>query len=316
MSATVSPLRRSLLSFTNTFEPRPVTIIYVIGVIVWAAATFILGYKTGEEQISYAVFEAFGSAWQDAFLWGLAAVAIASIVYCIIQKKNFLAVLINSLIYVSPFALFLLGTWTLDLFYDRHFATVETTRLFGPIFMLFYLIGILYMTWRLPKGREEVLPAFMLPTMTVALLILGLTAFRVFTSTDYVYRDAFMVTVDNISKSGDTTLVDGVLTIKKAGAYLFTVVGNEMELSFEEASNLPSIKWTGEVTKPSAEGDYPFHMVIPKSAGTVTIEEPTEENYMYLPPHGPRAYLQVNLAEQDGKPTTFVKSLPIWLEEY
>ncbi|MFV0415205.1 MAG: hypothetical protein ACK5NG_02435 [Chthoniobacterales bacterium] len=321
MNASVSPVRRSLLSFTNTFEPKPITIIYIFGVIVWAAMTFILGYKPDETQVSYAVFEAFGSAWQKAFLWSLAAVAVASAFYCVIRKKNIMMVLIASLIYVSPFALFLLGVWTMDAIYYRHFATVETTRLFGPIFMLFYLIGIIYMTWRIPKGREEALPAFMLPTMTVTLLILGLTAFRLFTSTDYIYWNAFNIMVNEINRQDDTTQVQGVLTINKAGEYSFLVVGGEIDLTYDDQAATPTIAWVEGNVTPSTTGDHSFEIVIPKNKlqeqqARVTDPALAAEPYTDIPPYNPEAYLQVSIVGEDGKPNTFIKSLPIWTEEY
>lgn len=316
MSESTVTLRRPLLVFTNAFEPKPVTVIYALGLIVWVAATLILGLRPGESEWSYAVLEAFATAWQTAFGWGVAVVALASLVYCLKQKRGLLAVLVNAMIFSSPFALFLLGTWTLDAFYNQHPATVETVKLFGPILMLFYGIGIFYMGWRTPGGREAALPAFMLSTATAVVLVLGLTAFKLFTSTEYIYRNAFDVLVETVDRQGGTARVQGILSINKEGPYVFTAVGNDFDIHPEEFPKPLVIEWIGKSAAPSEVGDHAFRITVPDQKPAAAQADPASGEYAELFAYGPELYLQVSLPPGEGKSGQFLKGIPIWLQEF
>lgn len=316
MSESPATLRRPLLIFTDAFEPRPVVAIYALGVVVWVAATLLIGLRPGESQLSYAVLEAFASAWQTAFGWGVATVALASLVYCLTQKKSLLAVLVNAMIFSAPFALFLLGTWSLDAFYHQHPATVETTKLFGPILMLFYVIGIAYMGWRTPGGREAALPAFMLSTATAVVLVLGLTGFKLFTSTEYIYRHAFDVLIETVDMEGQTARVQGILSINKEGSYVFSAVGNDFEVHPEEFPKPLTIEWVGKTSAPTEVGEHAFRITVPNVKPAAALNEPAGESAYDAFAYGPELYLQVSLPPSEGKSGEFLKGIPIWLREF
>jgi len=316
MSEPSATLRRPLLIFTNAFEPKPVTLIYALGVVVWVAATLLIGLRPGESQLSYAILEAFASAWQSAFGWSVAAVAVASLVYCLKQKKSLLAVLVNAMIFSAPFALFLLGTWSLDAFYHQHPATVETIKLFGPILMLFYVIGIFYMGWRTPGGREAALPAFMLSTATAVVLVLGLTGFKMFTSTEYIYRNAFEVLVETVDYQGQTARVQGVLSINKAGPYVFSAVGNDFEIHPEEFPKPLVIEWVGKPSAPTEVGEHAFRITVPDGKPSAGMTDPATEGPYDAFAYGPELYLQISLPPAEGQSGQFLKGIPIWLREF
>lgn len=307
-------LRRPLLAFTNAFDPKPVTVIYAIGVVFWVALTLVFGLDHREDVALYTVIEAFGSAWQTAFLWSLGVVALTSAIYCIAQKKSLLAVVVNTMIFAAPFALFLLNTLILDEFYYQHPATVEMTKLFGPIFMLFYVFGIFYMWWRSPGGREEALPAFMLSTTVVAVLMLALTSFKLFLSNDYIYRNAFEIRIEKVDRQGNTAQVEGVLTINKPGSYTFSVVGNEMAFHPNQIPQTLTVDWADKAGVPSQVGEYKFHLTVPEARPVRPMLPQVDSEEIY--PQGPEACLQVSLSAKEGKSATFIKSLPIWLEEF
>lgn len=311
-------LRRPLLIFTNAFDPKPVTVIYALGIVSWIFFTLALGFESKETDICYALLEVFGSAWQTAFLWSLAVVAATTAAYCLVRKKSLLVVAVNTMIYASPFALFLLGTWTLDGLYDQHPATVEMIKLFGPILILFYIIGIAYMIWRTPGGREEALPAFMLSTLTAVILVLGLTGFKLLSSNEYVYRNAFNVAVEGVNRQGNIAQVQGVLTINKAGPYVFSVIGNERDFFPHRGEDSPTIEWIGKPSAPSEIGEYKFRITMPNAgpSRSMSPEGGGPMNPLEMFPQGPDVYLQISLPATDGKSSAFLKGLPIWLEAF
>lgn len=316
MSTTSSSvLRRPLQAFAEAFEPKPVIRIYGIGVVFWILMTLVLGLEPGENNLSYALLEAFGTAWQSAFFWSLGIVVVATSAYCMRVKCSLLAVVVNAMIYALPYTLFLLGIWTLDTFYENHPATMETIKLFGPILMLFYVIGIFYMAWRAPGGREEALPAFMLSTSTAVILVLALTGFKLFTSNDYIYRNAFGLTIEKVDMQDQDAHIEGTLTINKSGDYRFSMIKNEMEMSPDQMPRSLTIEWVGESGDSlNRIGDHRFRLVIP-NVRTATLRNFAQQNPDQLP-QGPEAYLQISLPKTEGRASTFLKSLPVWLDVY
>lgn len=320
MSKQPSPLRRFLTAFTNVLEPVPAAWIFGLGIVTWILVTAFFGWKSGENALFFAFSDGFGAAWQTAFLWSLAAVAVASAIYCVRAKASLLAVAANTMIYASPYALFLLGVWTLDGLYDQHPSTVETTRIFGPLLIFFYVLGTLYMRWRAPKGRDESFPFFMLSTVTPVLLILGMAAFKLLTSNDYIYRNAFDMMVDSVKWEGDQVEVLGTLSLNKPGNYAFSAINNdEMEMDVAEFPKPLVIEWKGASGQPSQVGTHPFRIrqENPRLAKRRALREAHRED-PDAPPffYGPEISLQINLVAQDGKPGAFIKSLPFRLEEF
>lgn len=317
MSAQTLPLRRPLLAFANAFDPKPVTGIFACGVAVWVVATFLLGYKPGQDTPSYAILEAFETAWQKAFLWGLGAVILLSLIYSLRRKRTLLAVLVNSVVFASPFALFLIGVWTLDAVYLEHPATLEVVKLFGPILMLFYIFGIFYMGWRAPKGKDEALPAFMLSSFTAVILVLAFTGFKLFTSTEYIYRDAFGFIIESVQRQGDQVEVIGTLVINREGPYQFTAISNDFAMDLDDRRNSPVVEFPKHQASPSEQGRYPVRIVYtsPKSNREARMD-PARPDTLTPFEFGPEVYLQVNLPAENGNPPVFVKSIPLWVQEF
>lgn len=316
MSAQTLPVRRPLLAFANAFDPKPVTGIYAVGVVIWIVATLMLGLKPAQDNLSYAVLDAFESAWQPAFLWAMGGVVVLSLAYCAKQKRSLVAVLVNAVVFASPFALFLIGTWILDAFYHEHPATVETSKLFGPILILFYILGILYMGWRAPKGKEEALPAFMLSSFTAVILVLAFTGFKLFSSTEYIYKDAFGLIVESVNRDGEQVQVEGTLYVNKEGPYVFTAISNDFTLDPDTAMRTPVIEFPEGQQAPTEVGRYPIRIkYVSRKASRPKVAGPPREAYAPFE-FGPEVYLQINLPPEDGKPAVFVKSIPLWLQEF
>lgn len=315
MSEPIPPFRRVLQAFISAFDPKSSVLIYAFGVIVWVIATVLIGMRPGESEILYGLLEAFGTAWLVAFGYAVAAVALGSLIACLKHKKSLLGVLSNTILFSSPFALFLLGKWTLDALYERHPATEEMIALFGPILMLFYIVGILYMRWRTTTSRDAALAAFMLSTCTAVILILGLTGFKLFTSSEYIYRDAFQVSVQKVDIKGDTATVSGVVTIKKPGSYVFGATRNDQEIYSEELSKPLQIEWGGKSPASGEMGDHPFRITL---ANIKKIREmrgnPAFPDGSLA--FGPELYLQISLPSENGLPGVYLKGIPIWLSEY
>lgn len=317
MSTKISPLRRFLAAFANSLDPRAATKAFSFGVLVWVAAMLVLGASSERGNVLYGLIEDTHSNWQVAFLWSIAAVALASVVDCVRTKKGLLSVLSNTIVYTSPYALLLLGIWSLDAVYAQHPATIETMSILGPIFVIFYVIGILYMRLRAAKGRDESLPFFVLPTFTVVILLLGMTTYKLFTSNDYIYRDAFQLTIKSVDRSADAVKIRGVLTLNKAGNYSFQALSNEMR-AFETDMPQPlKIEWSASENMPSSEGEYEFFINLPNSR----ISHNQRHRAPNTPPDidwgGPEAYFQISLNPSEPQSSrTFLKSIPIWFDEF
>ncbi len=309
--------RRPLLAFVNAFDPKAATVIYAAGLVVWFAVTLILGLKAGEDELSYAVLEAFSTAWQTAFLWSVAAVALLSMLDCVTRKKSPVAILAHATVFASPFALFLLGTWALDAFYQDHPATLEMTNLFGPFLMVFYLLGIVYMGVRIPGGREAALPAFTLSTTTAVLLVLAFTGGKLFSSTEYIYRDDFGLVLESVDQQGDTVRIQGVVSINKPGPYAFSAIRNDFLWNLAEPPSDLEIVWPQSKKTPVGTGEHPFTITyasrkpkpLPAPGGNLDEDSPAGFESR------PDLYLHVSLAGRDGKPDAFIKTIPLWLHD-
>lgn len=318
MSKPLSPLRRFLAAFASSLEPKPAAVIYTLGVIAWVLGMFLLGMQSSESNLFYALIEDTRSIWQTAFLWSVAVVAVASLVYCAKARRSLLTAVSNTVVYTSPYALFLLGVWTLDAFYAQHPATVETTSILGPIFVIFYVIGILYMWARAPKGRDEALPFFILPTFTVVILLIGMTAYKLFTSTDYIYRDAFRLIVQSVDRKGETVKVRGTLTLNKAGDYKYVAISNEMAPYPADMPQPIKVAWDNGGAEPATEGEYGFSLDLPKSqpsrrtAWTPAGTDPSAPGFS-----GPEVYFQISLRSAGpDNARALLKSMPVWLDEF
>lgn len=317
MNQPISPIRRFLTAFANCLAPKPAVSIYAVGVIVWVAGMLLLGLKSGEGNLSYALLESTRSLWQTAFLWSIAAVALAALIYSVKSKKSLLTVVAYTVVYTSPYALFLLGIWTLDAFYFQHPATVETSSILGPIFVIFYVIGILYMRARAERDKDEAQMFFILPTFTVVILLVGITAVKLFTSNEYIYRDAFRMVIESVDRKGDPVKVQGTLTLNKSGNYSFSAISNEMMISPDDMPRTLKVVWAGDVNEPTEEGDYKFSVDLPKSKLAQRGPwNPNAEDFAGPGYSGPEVYFQINLkpASKDGH--VLLKSIPIWLDEF
>ncbi len=310
MDKPLSPLRRFLSAFANSLEPIPACRIYSVGVIVWIAGMIILGLQSGGNNLPYVLLEGTDS-WQMAFLWGLIAAALAALAYCIKAKKNLLGALAYTVIYASPYALFLLGVWTLDAIYYQHPATIETTNMLELIFVIFYIIGIVYMRMRATRDKDEAHIFFILPTFTVVILLLGMTTFKLFTSNDYIYRDAFRLVIRSVERSPNSTKVAGTLTLNKAGNFKFSAFNNQIIIFPEDSPQSLAIQWSNGGKEPSQEGSYDFSINLPKSR-EVTRQPMDPLGTAY---DGPEAYFQISLQADGNNSQALLRSLPIWLNE-
>lgn len=317
MTQPTSLLRRFLAAFANCLAPKPAVFIYATGVIVWVAGMILLGLQSNEGNLSYALLESTNTLWQVAFLWSIVGVAIAALIYCLKEKKSLLAVVAYTVVYTSPYALFLLGVWTLDAFYFQHPATVETSGLLGPIFAIFYAIGILYMFLRASRDKEEAQMFFILPTFTVVILLVGMTAFKLFTSNEYIYRDAFRLVIDSVDRQADPVKVRGTLTLNKAGSYTFSAISNEMMISPDDMPRSLKVVWEDAGKAPAVEGSYGFSLDIPKSKLAQRGPwNPDSGNYIGTEYSGPEVYFQVNLQANANNSQALLRSVPIWLDEF
>jgi len=315
MNKPLSPLRRFLQAFSSSLEPKPACLIYAIGVIAWVATMIILGLRSGEGGLLYTLLTGSGTLWQTSFLWSLPAVAVAASVYAIKARRPLLSVPAYLIVYTSPYALLLIGMWTLDAIYFQHPATIEASMM-GPIFVVFYIIGIVYMRARASRDREDAHLFFLLPTFTVAVLLISLTAYKLFTSNDYIYRDAFQLVIQSVDRTGDPIRVTGTLTLNKDGNYRFMAFGNHASPISEDASRPLSIQWANSAQAPSVQGEYGFSIALPQAdAARRRVPDGLSDDPMNPDFSDPEVYFQISLQGDNQKASEPLRILPIWLEE-
>lgn len=317
MSKPSSPLRRFLQAFVGSLEPKPASVIYAVGVIAWVAAMVMLALQSGEGSLFYTLLGGSSMLWQTGFLWSLLAVAVAALVYVLKAGRPLLSVLAYMVVYASPCALLLIGMWTLDAIYFQHPATVETNSMLDLTFVVFYVIGIIYMRMRASRDKEEAHLFFLLPTFTVVALLIGLTAFKLFTSNDYIYRNAFQIAIQSVDRTGDPIKIAGTLILNKGGNYSFAAFENQASLLPEDASHPLSIRWANGGQTPSAEGEYGFSIVLPQSdvakreSSDAFSDDPMNSDF-----GGPEIYFQINMQGDGQKAPEPLRSLPIWLADF
>ena len=313
MSQPSSSLRRFLQAFSNSLEPKPASLIYAFGVIAWIAGMIVLGLRAGENGLSYALLNSSHAVWQSAFLWSVLAVAVAALAYAIKAKRPLLSVLAYAIVYTSPYALFLLGVWVLDTIHFQHPATVEALSMLNPILAIFYIIGIAYMRMRASREKEEAHLFFLLPTFTVVILLLGLTTYRLVSSNEYIYRDAFQLAIQSVNRSGDPIRVDCTLTLNKAGNYDYSAACNQVNPLSDSTLQPLNIQWGNGGPPPSKEGEYRLSIAIPQSAAAQRHMPPD-----LLPDDfgGPELYLQISLQDPAKKTEIPLRNIPIWLADF
>lgn len=314
MDKPLSPLRRFLSAFANSLEPKPASLIYTVGVVVWVGVMIVMALQSGDNNLPYVLLDGSNSFWQTAFLWSLLAVAVAALIHSLKAKKTLLGVVAYTVVYASPYALFLLGVWTLDAIYFQHPATVETTSMLELIFVIFYVIGIVYMRVRASRDKEEAHLFFILPTFTVVILLIGMTTFKLFTSNEYIYRDAFYLTLRSVDRSQDPVKVTGTLTLNKAGNYKFSAISNQMILFPEDIPQPLIIKWAKGGEQPTQKGDYDFSIDLPQ--GQEIQHYPPPDDPMGPDYSGPEIYFQISLQGTPKNTQALLRSLPLWLNEF
>lgn len=318
MSKPSSPLRRFLQAFISSLEPKPASVIYAVGVITWVAAMIIQALQSDEGGLFYTLLGGSNMFWQLGFLWSLFAVAVAALVYVFKAGRPIWNVLAYMVVYASPCALLLIGMWTLDAIYFQHPATVETNSMLDLTFVVFYIIGIIYMRLRASRDKEEAHLFFLLPTFTVVALLISLTAYRLFTSNDYIYRNAFQIAIQSVDRTGDPIKITGTLILNKGGNYSFAAFENQTNLIPEDEASSPlSIQWANGAQTPSAEGEYDFSIALPQSdvakqqSREMFSDEPMDPDF-----GGPEIYFQINKQGDDQKIPEPLRSLPIWLADF
>lgn len=150
------------------------------------------------------------------------------------------------------------------------------------------------------------------PATVGGLLILGFTAWPVFTGNGFKYRDAFGLEVAKVSRPEGGFLVEGVLEIRKPGRYKVVAtrfVFPEMLPAggMDSGLNEGKITWgaAGE-PKDGATGKYPLQVRWEKTAGHPEIPAPEMVPFMNM------AALEVR---DPSAPGILLRSVPIPLPE-
>ncbi len=281
----------------------------LLGWIVWILLILVGGiFNVSKDQLSgYSVLEIFENRWEGAFLWSAGIVLLASLLASVRARLPKRSVITNLVLYISPFALVYIGFSLLDAIYRNHPVARDMHQTMGIVLILFYLVGILFFRQRARRRQDEAIAAFLLPPFIVAVLFTVFAVFQLLTSIEYIYRNAFYLTVNSVETKGGEVRIDGTFFVNKSAPYIFSAMRNELtEMSVEDPTAAATLVWPKGA--PSAEGEYGFCITYKERKKDVAnVGSPTEYDYSYEP----EVYLQVSLPAENGGYPKSVKSLPI-----
>ncbi|RRJ98254.1 hypothetical protein Ga0100231_004485 [Opitutaceae bacterium TAV4] len=299
-------------ALATAINPQSTAAVLLLGLLVWIVLILVGGlFSISKDQVSsYSVLEIFENRWENAFLWSSGIVLLASLLASVRARLPKLSIVTNLILYLSPFTLVFIGFSLLDALYRNHPVTRDMHQTMGIVLILFYLIGILYFRTKARRNKDEAIAAFLLPPYIVALLFTVFAVFQLLTSIEYIYRNAFYLTVKSVETKGGEVHIDGTFHVNKAAPYVFSAMRNEMmEMPMEEPGSTATLVWEKK-DSPSSEGEYAFRITYKERKKEKAREggDPSSESgYNYEP----EVYLQVSLPAENGGYPKSVKSLPI-----
>ncbi|MDR1282238.1 MAG: hypothetical protein LBK99_15665 [Opitutaceae bacterium] len=315
MNSSPVPQRRFLSILIEAIDPKATVTAFLAGWAAWIALILLSGLAgntagattAGNVTTGYSLLEIFENHWQSAFFGSAAIVLLAGIYQNAKRRLPWHAAFTNIILYVGPMALVLIGFAVLDALHKNHPLARDMHQTMGIVLVLFYLLGIGYLRVKARRESSESLSAFLLPTYVVAVLFVGLSVFQVLNSVEYVYRNAFWLTVQTVETRGGKVHITGTLHVNKAAPYICSAYRNDMIDTPETDSGETLIVW--ENASPAAEGDYAFRITCKERKKDPAIANGMPEGYY---DYEPLVYLQVSLKPEDGNgyPRS-VKSLPI-----
>ncbi|AHF90154.1 hypothetical protein OPIT5_07855 [Opitutaceae bacterium TAV5] len=310
MNSSPAPQRRFLSILIEAIDPKATATAFFAGWVAWIALILLLGLAgntAGNATTGYSVLEIFENYWQSAFFGSAGVVLLVGIYQNAKRRLPWHAAFTNIILYVGPMTLVLIGFAILDALYKNHPLARDMHQTMGIVLVLFYLLGIGYLRLKSRRETGESLAAFLLPTYVVAVLFVGLSVFQVLNSVEYVYRNAFYLTVQSVETRGGQVHITGTLHVNKAAPYICSAYRNDMIDIPESDSGETVIVWKD--ASPTAEGDYAFRITCKERKNDVAATRGMPEGYY---DYEPLVYLQVSL-KPDGENSypKSVKSLPI-----
>ena len=210
--------------------------LFLIGIATWGIGSFVLfaaAILIGKQQGADCALMWTCSHWWISFTAGLLAILLSGI----ISKNPFKRALHA---YIIPMAATLaISCFCLAIYPDPAFK--ENLLGWQPgILPIFYLFGIFWMALRNKDSYNFI--RGVLPPIIGGSMMLMFVIVPVFQSNEFIYRNAFELTIDKLTTPDGALVAEGVLEIRKPGHYKFTLP----HLNFNEFED-PRLK--GEIGK-------------------------------------------------------------------
>lgn len=226
------------------------------GYIAWLVALAVLVLVRGPDS-SGAVFLMLGSTWLPAAAIATLVVVIVGAVTARGDKAAGKAVLAGILAFAIP--ILFTAIFAAILAAMNPVGAQDFGLMFGVLLLVFYLAGLVICHLLRRRSLNEPIIGFVAtPLFGVVLVGLYMTVETV-TSDDFIYRNAFVFEVRDTDFVNDRLVVNGVLTLNRAGDYLYEA--RAMTLLADPVDELISgdVRWK-EGARPREPGTY--HVVI------------------------------------------------------
>ena len=306
--------RRSIVTrLIEAIDPKTLSLDLRAGWIAWVSIIIAGGVLSLKSPVShYAFWDYLDHHWERAFFCSFPVVLVSSLIHLVRQRRPWHVAFTTCSLYAGPIAISYIGLTFLNELY-RGYAAVHTTHLqheMGLIAVIFYLAGIGYLAVKTHLKDDQAIAAFLVPPYTIAILAVSLAFFKIITAPDYLYRNAFQLTVQTAETKDGQVRISGTFHVKKPATYVFTAIGNTPFYLSDGDRESPALTW--KTATPSAEGDYAFDLTckegIPAGAPDATPPANTA-------PYGndePLVYFQISVIQgKGGKAPLFVRSIPI-----
>jgi hypothetical protein len=286
------PSPADLKDFSSSQSPsgRKIRLLLGLGVGGWLLATLVMVACSWGE--FFTIFDTLGRLWPLNFLFGGLVLLFVLAGLGLAKKVDAWTAFSVLGAYFVPVGLLLFGERSILGIWDN--PQSRTVFADGLVPLAVYIVSLIAAGVIGRKQASDFLLAFAVPPTVLALVAGVLSAFVVFSSDAFVYRDAFGVRVNSATFEDGELQIDAVLYLRKEGEFGYEAIFYNFE-NPGFGGNQGTLEWKNG--QPSNAGEHPFTLT------WVGVNPIRQSGGMDFPESGPNFIIR-----KSGEKAVFLKS--------
>lgn len=238
--------------FNNFFIP------VASGVLGWLLATLLIGLIIGRGSEGE-FFLAISENWMHAA--GIGGFVLLTV--GLLRMRNNKSTMSDFRLAVYAYVMPILVGWAAVLGFNQAFpqSMSDLDVLVGFLLLVFFLAGLVMAFLLRHRDRKEPFIGVAVPPILGILLIIGYTCVTIITSAEFIYRDAFVFTPQEVKLTNGRLEVTGTLEVRKEGDFDFEAPCGIFDFEGDRIPESGEITWLSIDTPPSTPGVYPLAIV-------------------------------------------------------